>query len=442
MSYLVFKVLDSMRIALVNLFKSFILVIAFIFEVGIGNLLALLVLGFVLFYFIGTFFNTVILFLAIAIAVIGAIFLIVKIYQREGRKYAEQRTSEIVSKAFQMVESELKEVKSTEGAIVTSFEGLTPISNMNTLEDKLSFYEERHHHLSSMLEKMSEPVYGHTFAYNQNNFLIERIKESFNQRTKGDFDLIHNYPQYHDQFTYVIHAALTYYYHQFRIIHKGVMGERRMAHELNAFIHDFKVLSNVVLKFEGKSFETDFLVFSRHGIFSLEVKNVGESGKYAIRITPDGQWLKVFKSKTEPFQDVSSQVNFHLSMTEKILNKYKQDTGKEIPNVKPVIIIANNNVLIENEGDAPVYRVNKFISHMREQKTIIDEEDMNNLYNWYQSFEVDTKKYEALDYVPEIQKSWDILEDTRRNYEVYMKIIASVEDQIKKETRLHRLLSK
>ncbi|UZN01439.1 NERD domain-containing protein (plasmid) [Lysinibacillus sp. MHQ-1] len=80
------------------------------------------------------------------------------------------------------------------------------------------------------------------------------------------------------------------------MLNLGVKGEDKLQQALDMHSDEFKVLYNVRLQVNDQSIESDALVFSQTGIYLLEVKNFGSSGKYSITVASDGQWLKCLQN--------------------------------------------------------------------------------------------------------------------------------------------------
>lgn len=316
-----------------------------------------------------------------------------------------------------------------------------PKIKMLDLDEKHVFFKEKLEKtiaLNSQLENI--------YSKNINAPLLERLlDETLSQKMGIPFHHTYYFNHYLNELKNFNASVINKYSNDFNAIDLGVEGEKRMDKELLSFSYnnEFKFLKNVVLKFEGKSFETDFLIFSKYGIFSIEVKNIGENGNFGIRITNDGQWLKVLNNgNTVPMSDISSQVNFHTSMTEKMLHQYKKEKNVVLPEVKPAIIIANNNVMIDNQARLPVFRISQFIHELKSNPITMDENTQTDLYEWFQQFIIPAKKYEAEDFVENIEKSYQNFIQLNDNHSLLVRIVDEINLKIEQDSHLVNSLKK
>lgn len=151
------------------------------------------------------------------------------------------------------------------------------------------------------------------------------------------------------------------FYKEYGIIKSGIKGEQRVNEELEIFKDVIWNLPNIRLEYEDTSVESDNILITEKGVFSVEVKNFGEGGGYSLIISKDGQWLKQFENgKVEPMKNVASQVNRHIGIKQSFLNDElkKVLNDPDLPYVKiyPIIVIGNDKVLIQNESDLPIMR--------------------------------------------------------------------------------------
>lgn len=220
--------------------------------------------------------------------------------------------------------------------------------------------------------------------------------------------------------------------HDYYRISNGVKGEQKLFDQLDTWkiSEDFELLDNSVLEYNGKSFETDGLILSEFGLFSLEIKNIGEASKSTILITEDGQWLK--KESNTPFSNITDQVNYHISMTEAMLRGYRNETGKEIPDLHSFIIIANEDVKIENNSDLKVYRIDTFINIIRNMERKYNMSDMKELKSWLEKHAIDEKGYSFEDFYGEFEKkihAFDLLRQQKERFsEIFSPYLLSIKD--------------
>ncbi|PLS19282.1 hypothetical protein CVD28_02395 [Bacillus sp. M6-12] len=168
------------------------------------------------------------------------------------------------------------------------------------------------------------------------------------------------------------------------IVGSGVRGEQRVNEELGMYDYIWERLSSARLNINGQSVETDNIIISTKGIYSLEVKNYAQSGSYSIRVTKDGQWLKVFPNgNEEPIEkSVTSQMNRHIALKQKfVFDEWQKNKGQDVPFIpfQPVFVIANETVRIENETDLPVMRASQIYHHIMKQPDILTKEQVSEI---------------------------------------------------------------
>nr|WP_243864273.1 nuclease-related domain-containing protein [Alkalibacillus almallahensis] len=191
------------------------------------------------------------------------------------------------------------------------------------------------------------------------------------------------------------------YSKKLQIISKGIKGERNVeSHLLNLKeTNEIDFWNGVYLEVENNTFETDFLLFSNKGLFSIEVKNIGGGNSYDLHVSSDGQWRKVYKNgKEEVIQDIVSQSNYHITLTQKLINKYKRETGIEIPLVEPIFAIGNDDVKLENDSTLLIFRGSYIVHYIRKQSVIINDDVINDFKKWLEQFVVPERTYPIKDY--------------------------------------------
>ena len=366
------------------------------------------------------------------------ISLIVSTYSKRKRHYVSQGVNKIINQRFSKYENAVSPLK---GDLSIILEG--KYKNPTTIKLPLDKQENFLANQVETLDNIGVDKLRKTTIY------LDPIMEYYynaiiDKATK--FGMSNDFIKYYDRHLKKFTDYYREIYNEQRAklngVQLGKIGEDRMEKELKSFekVQGFKTLSNVQLQFGNKSFETDFLVFSKHGIFSIEVKNIGEHANYSIQINPDGQWLKVFDNGNKvPMQDISSQVNYHMSMTDGLFGQYIEETGNQVPEVKPIIIIANNNVVVNNLTNLPIYRVSQFIHIMRNEPVIMNDTEIEQLYNWISQFQVPTKSYEVLDYTECIKQGYQVFEEISVHLNVIDELVNDLafntDDYFKKEIK-------
>jgi len=227
------------------------------------------------------------------------------------------------------------------------------------------------------------------------------------------------------------------FFSQFAIIKSGIEGEKRVNEELALFRDIIMNIPNVRLEIEGTSVESDNILITENGIFFVEVKNFGESGKYSIFIAKDGQWIKEYEDGTiEPMKNVSAQLNRHIGLKQRFLNNElnKRLNEPDLPYIYmyPLIVIANDKVIIKNESDLPVVRASsiyRYVSNFNGMK--LERKYWPVIKEIFESYNLKAKKYpinnidfEHLEFVyPQI---WEQI----KAYYVFLSMLSTFEEDI------------
>lgn len=237
-------------------------------------------------------------------------------------------------------------------------------------------------------------------------------------------------------------ARLIYYRNQYKIAKTGEDGELAVQQVLDMHPGAFFTLHNIRLEFmyqgtRKMSIETDTLVLAPNGIFAVEVKNYGSTGKYKIVVAPDGNWYKeVVRIKREapgsgrggasiraaketvrePLPSAFAQNSLHIGGLELIINEI---LGRSMGNrvyVENVVVIANDEVEIESslQGRQILTRVGTLYDCLTQSRErLFSEEELVQIKEELEKRSLPAKKYPINDYRQEIQEFADILNQIR-----------------------------
>lgn len=217
---------------------------------------------------------------------------------------------------------------------------------------------------------------------------------------------------FHDNALNKIHNILDTYNKESAILNLGVVGEDKLKQALDLHSDDFNVLYNVRLEVDGQSIESDALVFSQTGIYSIEVKNFGSTGKYSISIAADGQWLKCFPNgKQEPMKDVTAQTNRHIAYQNKFLAIHipKLDLKARRIKTNALIVIGNDNVIVTNNSSQTIVRTSQLYNLIMNNPIIYSKKDIDILYNLFKENSLSAQKFPYRDLISEYKNLVDAL---------------------------------
>ncbi|WP_336769713.1 nuclease-related domain-containing protein [Bacillus bombysepticus] len=251
---------------------------------------------------------------------------------------------------------------------------------------------------------------------NMSNPAIREGYSELEYRLNVDLDNLSVYREMHRQVYAHINRIKEDYKKNLNIIGSGNRGERRVNEELAMFDGFSKYMSNLRLEVNGQSIETDNVLFATKGIFLFEVKNFSENGKYSLRITKDGQWQRINSSGSVlPMdKDVTAQHNRHVLLMQKLIKEqWKLLYNEEAPvlDLKPIIVIANDKIMIENQTDLAIIRISQIYHHVQKSNDNLSQDTLSKLWNILETHKLPLKQYPVSDYASDFAHFGKILKD-------------------------------
>ncbi|PLS19445.1 hypothetical protein CVD28_03245 [Bacillus sp. M6-12] len=217
-----------------------------------------------------------------------------------------------------------------------------------------------------------------------------------------------------ERYQRIYQEALAYLEKEVAIMGAGIGGENRVNEELDMYKGFWKHIPNVRFEVNGQSVESDNIIVSTRGIFTIEVKNYSPKGSYALKITKDGQWIKVFPNgNEEPTNNVTSQMNRHIAFKQLLINQeWEKSYGKTSSPFffEPIFVIANDTIRIQNDTDLPIMRISQIYHHIMKKPEILTQEQVERLAHIIKINMLPAKKYELKHYESVLEKAYhDIL---------------------------------
>lgn len=409
-------------------------IIVFICEIGVAGIIGI----FVFLIIIDTIFGEVwdIVLIVGIVTVIGFI-----IWSKVKKSYQEKKSTFFKEEISKIIDNNIKKYAqqinvSTNYNLKYNYEEKTFYPNyekkMLTLNEQEEYYKKAYERISELNEEVQNAYLNdfnsHPYIRGFYNLLNERLNFSI------DTNEVYKIGSAAYSFKSFVVMMQNEAYHSLNIIQTGNEGEKRMKYALDLLKNqeDIIVLENILLTHNNKTFETDFLVFSRYGVFSLEVKNIGSSGKFTIRITPDGQWLKVFNDgNVSAMQDISSQLNYHVALTDGLFKTFEQETGITAPKVHPSIIIANNEVLLDNQANTPISRISKFASDITSKEAKYDMKEMRKLATWVEERRLKDKEYEVSDCSEDLVRIYKEIKELSRQFDTIERLFSDIQIELR-----------
>lgn len=269
-------------------------------------------------------------------------------------------------------------------------------------DDKYNYYKRKD--TENLLEKINEKT---NIVYNLTNETINKnISKAFNN---VDYKQINSSDELNTlkeliKLSKMLVINYNKIYNEYKMdmigISIGKQGEDLVNKNIEMYNHKLMNIRNTRFEIDGQSVETDNLILSKNGIFSLEVKNLGATGKYDIRVDKDGKWNKIEKNKVLEMPNVTSQTYRHTALTEKLFIKELNKLGinKEIT-VHPLIVLANDKVLLDNQSDIKIIRTSNIYKEICNQNDNLSEELLQSLKQIILDNNLPAKSYQTINIV-------------------------------------------
>lgn len=237
-----------------------------------------------------------------------------------------------------------------------------------------------------------------------------------------------------------------FYLQEYAITKAGLDGEDAVQEVLDMHAGAFFPLYNLRLEFPGKkvdkpiSVETDALVLAPNGIFAIETKNFGSSGKYKIIVSSDGNWYQEYPSKDpqkpsakktmpNPFE----QNDRHIAYLECFINELLGRDMAHWAKVKNVVVVANNTVEMDSQLSANqiLTRVGNLYQHLStSSEQLFTVEELTAIKAALEAKNLPPKKYPLVDYRKELKLTVD-------NYKHLYQALEDIEKSIKQVVAEH-----
>jgi hypothetical protein len=162
----------------------------------------------------------------------------------------------------------------------------------------------------------------------------------------------------------------------YAILMTGHVGEERVETALKPYEGQIITIPNLRIEVEGNSVESDFVIVSPYGVYVLEVKNLGNKSQYGLHIAKDGRWTKTYGGKKEVTKSPVEQNERHILYLEKYINQALGRGLDEHIRLQGMVVIANDNVDIQNETDDVIIRYGNIMNTIRKRPIIMKEAEM------------------------------------------------------------------
>lgn len=279
-------------------------------------------------------------------------------------------------------------------------------------EERKGFYEHYIHHFNTLGIDFLNPVEGieklkgrlhliYDLLYKTaiRPELVEKLK--LDEKFKYTYDVLNKIKPY-------LNDIGTYYSNDYRGIKNGLEGEDKVNKEMKLYNDIIMNLPNIRLEVDGISVETNNLIICEKGIYAVEVKNIGTSGNFTINIDKDGRWSKTYvNGKEEVMSNITEQTYRHIGLYQKFINKMLKN-DKYI-NIQPLIVLANDEVKINNNSDIPIVRVSNMYREIIKGTDNINKDTQIAIKDILLAYTLQAKPYGIIDYTQCILGVYDTL---------------------------------
>lgn len=193
-------------------------------------------------------------------------------------------------------------------------------------------------------------------------------------------------------------------YRQYKIYSKGAIGENNVSDIIYSYDNEWKIISNARLIIEGNSIENDFIVISKAGLFTIEVKNIGNSSE-TLKIDKLGRVARYnkFNKEIETY-DMIMQSNRHLAYLNKFINA---NINYKVP-ISSLIVIASN-IKVNNKSEFSIVGPNQIYNVINSYSNLLEEYKLAEVNNLILNNIVSNTTYNFIDYIPILEKNYKLI---------------------------------
>lgn len=193
-------------------------------------------------------------------------------------------------------------------------------------------------------------------------------------------------------------------YRQYKIYSKGAIGENNVSDIIYTYDNEWKIISNARLIIEGNSIENDFIIISKTGLFTIEVKNIGNSSE-TLKVDKLGRVSRYnkFNKEIETY-DMIMQSNRHLGYLNKFINK---NIDYKVP-IRSLIVLASN-IKVINKSEFSIIGPNQIYNIINSYSSLLEDYKLDELNDLFLNNIVCNTKYNFIDYIPVLEKNYKLI---------------------------------
>ncbi len=155
-------------------------------------------------------------------------------------------------------------------------------------------------------------------------------------------------------------------------------------------------LSDYSILLDGETIDYDNIIITNRGIFIIDIETFDSSIPFELLIERDGNWYKRFYNEDSQLRleslspSITSTNNYSMLKLEKHLNQLLNRPLDQYIEMKEIVILSNDDMLLENNSTQTVIRVGELVSVLRSYPILFNEEQMLHMKSILVSQQVPT----------------------------------------------------
>jgi hypothetical protein len=250
--------------------------------------------------------------------------------------------------------------------------------------------------ISQILEKNLEDYATEMCEKEKKNEMTEEEKECW-----GGLKMIYLLEGYYNMLLSQWKELAKQYEQEYNALRLGKEGEEKVNNYLSKYASSLFFKSNVCLQYQNEKCEIDDIIIAPQGVFSVEVKNIGSTGKYSVEIDNTGRWQKILSNGEKITMDYNAkrQNDMHQRIVEEIVNEALHRNIENRIFVQGIVIIANDEIDFVNHSKQKIYRVDGLIDEIRSYPpNCLNTKEMEQVIKALEAHEIEAAKYPMIDY--------------------------------------------
>lgn len=358
------------------------------------------------------------------------------IYRKKKKKLSKTRTDEIIDEKINEFGQEISKKINYDLHYSLKEKKFLPEYQKKTipLMQKQKYYRDAYKKIVELEETVKKQKPVEFKVYNHHIGFFEILKEKLGiEINYNDYDRLNlassSFPSYIEGVRQEIAKSIKLFNQENNEIELMKKSLEKLSAE-----EDIVCLENIRFKSNGEIFETDFLLFSRYGIFALDVKGINRDDGYFIRLTSEGQWIKtLMNGKSESLNVKPNVLTKNVPIIESLFNQYERETGVSTPKIEPTIIIPISVLYFVNESELSVYDNVDFRKNLVSNEPKYDMNEMRKLAMWLEQYKLPEKELEVFSYVETLTRINEELISLANQYQKAMKLYSKVDLALSKE---------